>query len=51
MKGESEMLSLLFVHIDAAEAESNQGLKFFSVGHCLDSFLIIRFCGMVENIL
>lgn len=27
------MLSLLFVHIGAAEAESNQGLKFSSVGH------------------
>lgn len=33
MKGNSGMLSLLFGHIGAAEAENDEGLKFFSVGH------------------
>lgn len=51
MKGNSKMLSLLFFHIGAAEAESDEGFKFFSVGHYWGSFLTRKFPVMVENIL
>lgn len=39
MKGNSEMLSLLFVDVGAAEAESNQGLKFSFVGQFFNKIL------------